>query len=523
MSNNNNSTVRVRFAPSPTGYLHVGGVRTALFNWLYARKTQGKFILRIEDTDILRNKEEGIQIIIDGMKWCGLTWDEGPDVGGPYGPYCQSQRLDRYKQVAEQLEKSGHAYWAKKDAGGGLPDWKIEKLKKQGKWDEEKAQAAADPMPALYLKVDLKGRSEIAFEDAVKGPLAKPAATYLEEDGATTRDFVIMRSNGMPVYNFAVVVDDVDMKISHVIRGDDHVENTFRQLFIYEAWGQKVPVFAHLPMIFNEEGKKISKRRDPVAITLYEACGLLPEAMMNFEALLGWSPGDGREVMPLEEIIREFSFERIKSAAAQFTLSRKRPPPLPAGGATTDPGIEAQIVEWLSECLVGSKLEWINAEYLKKLTPEELLKRATPFLQKQGYDLSGQSRGWPEQFCARARTGTLENAAHAGRKREAVLQSARIARPQSRRESAEEKNDGLALLKDVRQLLGQMEEWSGAALDLALKTFCEQRNQKLGNVAQPIRVALSGTAVSPPIHDTLHALGQQESLRRIDKALQLAQ
>src|SRR5258708_613018 len=156
--------------------------------------------------------------------------------------------MHRYKAVAEELEKSGKAYWAKKEAAGGLPDWKIEKLKKQGKWDEEKAQAAADPNPALYLKIDLKGRSEIAFEDAVKGPLAKPAETYLEEDGKATRDFVIMRSNGMPVYNFACVVDDVDMKISHVIRGDDHVENTFRQIFVYEAWEQKVPVFAHLPM-----------------------------------------------------------------------------------------------------------------------------------------------------------------------------------------------------------------------------------------------------------------------------------
>src|SRR5476651_2722582 len=218
----NNSSVRVRFAPSPTGYLHVGGVRAALFNWLYARKTHGKFILRIEDTDVLRNKDEGIKIIIDGMKWCGLTWDEGPDVGGPYGPYCQSQRLERYKAVGKELEKAGHAYWAKKDAAGGLPDWKIEKLKKEGKWDEEKAQAAADPNPALYLKVDLKGRKEITFSDAVKGDITKPAETYLEEDGATTRDIVIMRGNGMPVYNFACVVDDVDMKISHVIRGDDH-------------------------------------------------------------------------------------------------------------------------------------------------------------------------------------------------------------------------------------------------------------------------------------------------------------
>ena len=515
-----NSSVRVRFAPSPTGYLHVGGVRTALFNWLYARKTGGKFILRVEDTDIQRNKEEATQIIIDGMKWCGLDWDEGPDIGGPYAPYYQSQRLDRYKQVAEQLVASGHAYWAKKEAGGPLPDWKIEKLKKQGKWDEEKAQAAADPNPALYLKTDLKGRTELAFEDAVKGNIAKPAETWLEADGKA-KEFVIMRGNGMPIYNFACVVDDVDMKISHVIRGDDHVENTFRQLFIYEALNIKPPVFAHLPMIFNEEGKKISKRRDPVAITLYQACGLLPEAIINFEALLGWSPGDGREVMPLQEIIREFAFDRIKSAAAQFTLSRKRPPPVPAGGATTDPEIESQIVEWMSECLVGSKLEWINGEYMRKLTPDELMERAKPFLQKHGYDLSAHAPGWLKSVLAleQERSKTLKQLAENVK---LFFRAPEQLDPKAV-EKVLKKNEGFALLRQGRDLLAKMEEWSGPALELALKDFCELKQQKLGNIAQPIRVALAGVAISPPIHDTLHLLGQAESLRRIDKALLLAE
>jgi glutamyl/glutaminyl-tRNA synthetase len=497
--------------------LHVGGVRTALFNWLYARKTGGKFILRIEDTDQQRNKEAGTQVIINGMKWCGLNWDEGPDIGGPFAPYYQSQRMDRYKQVAAELEKSGHAYWAKKDSGGALPDWKIEKLKKQGKWDEEKAQAATDPEPALYLKVDLKGRAEISFTDAVKGLMTKPADTYLEEDGKTTRDFVIMRSNGMPVYNFACVVDDVDMKISHVIRGDDHCENTFRQIFIYEAWGQKVPVFAHLPMIFNEEGKKISKRRDPVAITLYEACGVLPEAMLNFEALLGWSPGDGREMMSIEETIKEFAFERVKTAAAQFTLSRKTPPPVAAGGATTDPEVEAQIVEWLSQCLIGSKLEWLNGEYLRKLGPDELFARVAPFLKKQNYDLTPHSPGWIKGVLAmeQERSKTLkqlaENVALFFRPPETLNPKAV--------EKFLKKNDGIALLKEARQLLAGIEVWSGAALDAAVKQFCEQRQLKLGSVAQPIRVALAGVAISPPLHDTLHLLGQNESLRRIDAAL----
>jgi len=520
--NMSNSSVRVRFAPSPTGYLHVGGVRTALFNWLYARKTGGKFILRIEDTDVQRNKEEATQIIIEGLKWCGLSWDEGPDVGGPYAPYYQSQRMNRYTEVGEELVKNGQAYWAKKDAGGALPEWKIEKLKKQGKWDDEKAQAASDPSPALYLKVDLKGRTEMTFEDAVKGILAKPAETWLEEaaEGSTVRaakDFVILRGNGMPVYNFACVVDDMDMKISHVIRGDDHVENTFRQLFIYEAVGYKPPVFAHLPMIFNEEGKKISKRRDPVAITLYQACGLLPEAFINFEALLGWSPGNEREMMPLDEIIREFSFDRIKTAAAQFTLSRKRPPPVPAGGATTDPEVEAQIVEWLSECLVGSKLEWLNGEYMRTLTADDLLARAKPFLVKCGYDLSQHSPAWLQSVLRleQERSKTLKLLAENVK----LFFVPPLTLDPKAVEKVLKKNDGMTLLKEARDLLAGIEEWSGTHIDEALKGFCERKQQKLGNVAQPLRVALSGTTVSPPIHDTLNVLGQTESLRRIDAAL----
>lgn len=534
-----NSSVRVRFAPSPTGYLHVGGVRTALFNWLYARKTGGKFILRIEDTDIQRNKEEATQIIIDGLKWCGLNWDEGPDIGGPCAPYYQSQRMERYKTVGDALAAEGLAYWAKKEAGGPLPDWKIEKLKKQGKWDEEKAQAASDPNPALYLKVDLKGRTEISFTDEVKGQITKPAQTYLEEDGVTPKDFVIMRSNGMPVYNFACVIDDVDMHISHVIRGDDHVENTFRQIFIYEALEKlggttfqspagmgdknvarpKIPAFAHLPMIFNEEGKKISKRRDPVAITLYQNCGLLPEAMINFEALLGWSPGDEREVMPLEEIVREFSFERIKSAAAQFTLNRKTPPPVAAGGATTDPEVEAQIVEWLSQCLKGSKLEWINGEYMRKLSHDELLKRAMPFLKKQGYDLAHHAPGWMKNVLGmeQERSKTLKQLAE----NVALFFKAPEKLDPKAVDKVLKKNDGLALLKEMRGILATLEEWSGPALDHAVKNFSETKGVKLGDVAQPLRVALSGTTVSPPIHDTLWLLGQAESLRRIDRALEI--
>lgn len=493
----NMTDVRVRFAPSPTGYLHVGGVRTALFNWLYARQQNGKFILRIEDTDVQRNKEEATQIILDGLKWCGLNWDEGP--------IFQSDRISRYKEVADDLVKSGKAYWAKKEPTGPIPSWRIEDLKKRGKWDEENTRAETDPSPALYLKIDLSGRSEIIFDDAVKGQLAKPSDTY--------SDFVIMRSNGMPVYNFACVVDDVDMKISHVIRGDDHAENTFRQLFIYEALNASVPVFAHLPMIFNEEKKKISKRRDPVAITLYQGCGLLPEAFLNFEALLGWGPGADRELMTIDEMVRDFSFDRIKTSSAQFTLCRKSPPPVPVGGATTDPGIEQQIVRWMGESLVGSKLEWMNSEYMKKLTPDALLEAARPFLVAEHYDLD-KPVDWLKNVLVteQSRSKTLRQ----------LAENVRLFfwEPSIIDDKAAQKflhENGLAILAEVRDVLALSTDWTSHGVETTLNGFCSLKGLKMGLVAQPIRVAIAGVAVSPPIHESLSLLGKNETLARIDK------
>jgi glutamyl/glutaminyl-tRNA synthetase len=270
-------------------------------------------------------------------------------------------------------------------------------------------------------------------------------------------------------------------------------------------------------MIFNEEGKKISKRRDPVAITLYQNCGLLPEAFINFVALLGWSPGDDRELMPLPEIIREFSLERVKNSPAQFALKRKRPPPVPAGGATTDPGIEALITEWLAECLVDSKLEWLNGEYLKKLAPDQLLARARPWLEKRGYDLSAKTPEWLKAVLALAqeRSKTLKQLAE---KCHLFFKAPEQLDPKAV-EKVLKKNDGLSRLREIREVLAQIQDWSAPALDLALKTFCEQKQQQLGNVAQPIRVALAGVAASPPIHDTLYLLGKEETLRRIDAAV----
>ncbi|MCZ7645594.1 MAG: glutamate--tRNA ligase [Planctomycetota bacterium] len=543
-------SVRVRFAPSPTGYLHVGGIRTAIFNYFFARKLGGVFVLRIDDTDIKRHHDEAVQVILDGLKWMGLEWDEGPEKGGAYGPYFQGQRFERYKAVAKQLEDAGRAYWAKKEAPKELPAWKIEKLKKAGKWDEDRAEAAADPNPALYFKFHPGEPKEVVFRDAVWGEYRRPAEML--------DDYVILRGDGTPTYNFATVVDDIDMQISHVIRGEDHLANTPKQINLFEALGAPLPVFAHLPMIHNDKAQKISKRRDPVAVTLYRDAGILPEALFNFLALLGWSPGDDRELMSKDEMTAAFDLERIKHAPAQFALARKRDLAEDAG--------EAERVGWLHESLPGTKLEWMNGEYLKKLPVDELLERVFPFLVNAGYPLrkgtyaiftlphiEGESEADKQvrfdEALAKAemepsifRTDTsgtdsnpLENVIVDGwLKRVLALEQERsrtllglaenvrlfFEPPKSYDSKAVakflEKNDGWAHLEAARALLGAASDWSPAALEQALNAYAESKGAKFGAVAQPLRVALAGVPVSPPIHDTLALLGKDEALRRID-------
>ena len=492
--------VRVRFAPSPTGYLHVGGVRTAIFNWLFARHHGGVFVLRLDDTDVKRHLEEAVQVILDGLQWVGLDWDEGPGKGGPYGPYYQSQRMDHYRAAAKKLEESGRAYWLKKEHKGELPEWKIEKLKKSGKWDEDLAQAEADERPALYFKLHKGEPAPIAFRDAVWGGYAVPPELL--------PDVVLLRGDGTPTYNFASTIDDIEMKITHIIRGEDHLANTAKQLPIFEALGAPVPQFAHLPMIHNDKGEKISKRRDPVAVTLYQACGLLPDAFFNFLALLGWSPGDDREILSKDELIRAFTLDRIKQSPAQFALKRKGDPPAEA--------TDEQRVQWLADALPGSKLEWMNGEYLKRLALPELASRASPFLKARGYDVESRPKEW------------LHGVLRLGQERaRTLLQLAGAVKlffvaPEGYDPKAVEKflkkNNGLAVLREVRALLSNT-EWKDEPLKAALEGFAAAKGVKFGDVAQPLRVALAGAAVSPPIHETLALLGKEETLRRVDKAL----
>lgn len=344
--------IRVRIAPSPSGNLHIGTARTALFNFLFAKKHGGKFVLRIEDTDLERSSDEYIKNIFDSLKALGLTWDEGPDVGGPYGPYSQSERFDIYPKYAQQLIESGHAYEcfctpeeleaekeeAQRNKTAPMYSGRCKKLTDS----QKEALRAEGRKPAIRFSVENK---ELIFNDLVKGDL--------KFDTGLIGDFVIMKSNGTPTYNFAVVVDDMLMKISHILRGEDHISNTPKQILIYEALGAEVPKFGHLGMILAPDRSKLSKRHGATGVSEFVEKGYLIDALVNFVALLGWSPSDGVEIKTVDEIAADFRVEEVSSSNSIFEYD---------------------------------KLNWMNAQYIKKLSTEELKEKLLPFLTK--YDMS---------------------------------------------------------------------------------------------------------------------------------------
>ena len=352
--------VRVRIAPSPSGNLHIGTARTALFNYLFAKKNNGKFILRIEDTDAERTSQEYIDNIFDSLKALGLNWDEGPDVGGDYGPYTQSERFDIYPVYAQKLIDAGFAYEcfctpeeleAEKELATANKKPYVYSKKCEHLTDEEKAKLRAEGRkPAIRFNISkaqhaFHPTSELTFDDMVKGEL--------KVNTDLIGDFVIMKSNGTPTYNFAVVIDDMLMKISHIIRGEDHISNTFKQILIYEALGAEVPKFGHLGMILAPDRSKLSKRHGATAVSEFVENGYLTEALINFVALLGWSPSDGVEIKPVDEIAADFRINEISSSNSIFEYD---------------------------------KLRWMNSHYIKMLPMDELKKRLLPYLKK--YDLS---------------------------------------------------------------------------------------------------------------------------------------
>jgi len=470
------SQTRVRFAPSPTGYLHVGGARTALFNWLFARNTGGVFILRIEDTDKERSTDEHTQVILEGMRWLGLTWDEGP--------YFQGEYADRHRADAERLLAEGKAYRCfctpaeldadRKAAGasGGAFRYGRRCADLDAATVAERT-ARGEPSVVRFRMPD----GEIAWDDAVHGRISF--------QGRDLDDLIILRSDGSAIYNMAVVSDDIAMAITHVIRGDDHVSNTPKQVALYRALGAPEPVFAHVPMILGTDGKKLSKRHGATAVGDYQDLGILPGAMRNFLALLGWSPGEDLEILPEEEMIRRFSLEAIQSKPAVFDTA---------------------------------KLEWMNAQYLSRVPAAELLDPVRRQLERMGAATDRALEPVIDAVKARSRT-VIQLAEQV-----AVRVDRNRVRPDAKAESLKAKL-GEAWSRNLGAALAALDgltqgEWTAASLEGALRATAESNGIKLGDLMQPIRVALTGGTVSEPVNELLAVVGREESLGRIEAARQ---
>ena len=458
--------VRTRFAPSPTGYLHIGGARTALFCWAYAKKQGGTFILRVEDTDRERSTELSTQAILESMRWLGLDYD---------GPYYQMERLDRYRAVAEQLVQQGQAYYdyaskAELEALREEQRARGDKPRYDGRWRPENAKRLgltppADVPPLVRFRNPDHG--EVTFNDLVKGPITVA--------NAELDDLVLMRSDGIPTYNFGVVVDDIDMEITHVIRGDDHVNNTPRQINIYRALGARLPQFAHVPMILGQDGERLSKRHGAVSVMQYREQGYLPEALINYLARLGWSHGD-EEKFSREQLIEWFDLEHISKSPARFN---------------------------------PEKLAWLNQQYLKETDEARLAELARPFLAASGVTAEAGPPLERVSALLKERVSTIEELADA-----AVYFYRPVDAPeQLRREhlTAEVK----PAVEDLRQRFADI-EWTRKEINEAIKAVLAGHKMKLPKIAMPLRVMVTGTTQTPSIDATLELVGREAVMARID-------
>ena len=458
--------IRTRFAPSPTGYLHIGGARTALFSWAYARKHRGEFILRIEDTDLERHTEDAVKAIYDSLRWLGLHWDEGP--------YRQMERLPRYRAVAEQLIAAGRAYlcYASKQELDAMRDAQRargEKPRYDGRWRPENAHGKTPPAgvtPVVRFRNPDEGT--VGWHDLVKGPI--------EIGNRELDDLVILRADGVPTYNFGVVVDDIDMQITHVIRGDDHVNNTPRQINVYDALGAPVPKFGHVPMILGPDGEKLSKRHGAVSVTQYDEDGFLPEALVNYLARLGWAHGDD-EVFAVEQFVEWFDLGHISRSPAQFN---------------------------------PEKALWLNQQYLKKAEPARLATLVAPRIQREGGDLS---RG-PELAVATAllrdRATTLNELADAAR---ALFYS--DAPPAPDLLAAQLTSESRAALHGLVDRFAAVEPWVEQGIQSAFEGALKAHGLKMPKLAMPLRAVVFGTTQTPALYPTLAAAGRVRVLERI--------
>ena len=480
-------TPRVRFAPSPTGYLHIGGARTALFNWLFARRQGGAFVLRIEDTDAERSSPEMIDGILRGLRWLGVDWDEGPEVGGPHAPYLQSQRLDRYRAIADRLVEDGCAYYCY------CPPERLQARRQEAErngraWTYDRTCAHLDPAQVAELEATGAPRAvrfrvpagTTSFVDLVHGAITV--------DHAQIEDFVILRSDRHPTFHLSVVADDVDMAITHVVRGDDHISNTPKHVLLYRAFGAPVPQFAHVPLIMGPDKKRLSKRHGATSVMEYERLGYLPEALVNFLALLGWSPGTDQELFTRDELVAAFALEGIGGGNAVFN---------------------------------PEKLEWFNQQHIARLSGEEIVARVAPLMREAGLwsdDYDGARRAWLLKVIelVRPRAHRLQDFVEVGRPLfgdTLEYDEAAVARHLSA-------PDMPAHLGALRAAFAGLASFDEAALEAVLRELAAARGLKAGALIHAVRVAITGRAVSPGLFEVLVLLGRERALPRLDTALE---
>ena len=477
---------RVRFAPSPTGYLHVGGARTALFNWLYARRHNGVFVLRIEDTDVERSSQDMVTGILDGLRWLGLTWDEGPDVGGLHAPYFQSERLDSYRTAADRLLSEGHAYYCyctperlrdeRERAEARGEAWQYDRTCLGLSADRIRELDGAGTPRALRFNVPSSGA---AFDDAVHGRIAF--------EGASIEDFVILRSDRYPTYHLSVVVDDIDMGITDVIRGDDHISNTPKHVLLFQALGAAVPRFAHVPLILGADKKRLSKRHGATSVMEYQRQGYLAPAMVNFLALLGWSPGDDRELMGTQELVDCFTLEGISGGNAVFNTE---------------------------------KLDWMNGQYIARMPIEELAAAARPFFDDEGlgsHPLVNEPRAFARLLeLLRPRAKRLTEFAEQARP---LLNELVEYEP----EAIEKHLSSPDLATHLTALVAALDAataFDEPQVEAAVRGTAAARGLKAGALIHATRVAVTGRTQSPGLFEVLAWLGRDRTRARLLRLLE---
>ncbi len=491
MSRGYNPTVtapRVRFAPSPTGYLHVGGARTALFNWLFARRLGGVFVLRIEDTDVERSSSDMVEGILDGLRWLGLEWDEGPKIGGPYGPYFQSQRVARHRAMVDRLIAGGHAYYcycstddlkarreAAEKAGGA---WRYDRTCCSLSNDDIAARERSHAPRAVRFRVP---EGTMRFDDLVHGSI--------EFDCSNIEDFVILRSDGSPTYQLSVVADDLEMAITHVVRGDDHISNTPKQILLYEAVGAPLPRFAHVPLILGPDKKRLSKRHGATSVMEYARQGYVPEAMVNFLGLLGWSPGTDQELFSRDQLIAAFKLEGIGGGNAVFN---------------------------------PEKLEWFSQQHIARLAPDELAIRLKGIFEAGGIwdeNLLGSRHAW---FFAvlellRPRARRLNDFMEQGTYffTDTVEYDSAAVEKHLRTAGTSEH------LMAVDAALDRLATFDVMSIEAAVRAAAEDRGVKAATLIHAIRVAITGKSVSPGLFDVVALVGRERTHARLRAAVQL--